>query len=339
MPAFSKLALTFSAIFAIIVAVLTLAASNDDAIISKEIADALNQIPGKTWTASENQGTLSGATIGDIKKRLGYKKMKADSTLPRKTFSAKEKVDLPASFNAADKWPECPTIKMISDQSSCGSCWSMSSTNAASDRFCTFGVEKDLYLSPANTMECCWYCGDGCNGGSPAEAQQYFKNNGVPSQTCQPYPFPSCAHHVNESGVPPCPAQDAPTPSCPGNVCTNNETNPVYKNYYASDAYTLMGEEDYMQELYQNGPFAVAFTVYSDFPSYKGGVYTHTSGSELGGHAVRIVGWGTLNGTPYWLISNSWNAGWGVNGQFMIKRGVDECGIELSGSAMKPASN
>ena len=31
------------------------------------------------------------------------------------------------------------------------------------------------------------------------------------------------------------------------------------------------------------------------------GVYQHTSGGPLGGHAIRILGWGTENGTPYWL--------------------------------------
>jgi cathepsin B len=31
---------------------------------------------------------------------------------------------------------------------------------------------------------------------------------------------------------------------------------------------------------------------------------------------------------PYWLVANSWNKGWGDDGFFKIKRGVDECGIE-----------
>ena len=30
------------------------------------------------------------------------------------------------------------------------------------------------------------------------------------------------------------------------------------------------------------------------------GVYKHVSGGPLGGHAIRILGWGTENGTPYW---------------------------------------
>lgn len=77
-----------------------------------------------------------------------------------------------------------------------------------------------------------------------------------------------------------------------------------------------------------NGPVEVAFTVYADFPTYKSGVYSYTTGAELGGHAVKMLGWGTENGVDYWLIANSWNNGWGDNGFFKIKRGTNECGIE-----------
>jgi len=77
-----------------------------------------------------------------------------------------------------------------------------------------------------------------------------------------------------------------------------------------------------------NGPVEGAFTVYDDFLTYKSGVYAHTTGSELGGHAIKILGWGTDNGTPYWIVANSWNEGWGNSGFFNIKRGSDECGIE-----------
>lgn len=66
------------------------------------------------------------------------------------------------------------------------------------------------------------------------------------------------------------------------------------------------------------------------------GVYQHVAGSALGGHAIRILGWGVENGTPYWFIANSWNSDWGDNGYFRILQGKDECGIESSISAGLP---
>ena len=45
------------------------------------------------------------------------------------------------------------------------------------------------------------------------------------------------------------------------------------------------------------------------------GVYKHVKGSLLGGHAVKLLGWGVENGTDYWLLANSWNTDWGDNGE------------------------
>jgi cathepsin B len=67
-----------------------------------------------------------------------------------------------------------------------------------------------------------------------------------------------------------------------------------------------------------NGPVEVLFYVYEDFYSYKSGVYKHVTGDDLGGHAVKLLGWGVENGEPYWLCANSWGTGFGENGFFKI---------------------
>lgn len=48
------------------------------------------------------------------------------------------------------------------------------------------------------------------------------------------------------------------------------------------------------------------------------GVYQHTTGEEVGGHAIKVIGWGVENGTPYWLCVNSWNTDWGDNGMIYL---------------------
>jgi len=68
--------------------------------------------------------------------------------------------------------------------------------------------------------------------------------------------------------------------------------------------------------------------VYKSFFSYTSGVY-HKGIFEFtpeGGHAIKILGWGTENGTPYWLCANSWGTAWGDSGFFKIKQG--NCKIE-----------
>lgn len=64
------------------------------------------------------------------------------------------------------------------------------------------------------------------------------------------------------------------------------------------------------KELYKRGSIQATFYIYSDFLSYKTGVYQHVAGEMLGGHAVKLIGWGEENGVPYWLIANSWNTDW-----------------------------
>ena len=85
-----------------------------------------------------------------------------------------------------------------------------------------------------------------------------------------------------------------------------------------------------MRDMYENGPLVAGFMVYADFPHYKSGVYRHVTGAPLGGHAVKLVGWGVEGGSgrKYWLAANSWNTNWGEQGFFKIARGQNECMIE-----------
>ena len=48
-------------------------------------------------------------------------------------------------------------------------------------------------------------------------------------------------------------------------------------------------------------------------------VYKRSSRSTYeGGHAVRVIGWGTQNGDPYWLVANTWDRSWGDSGFVII---------------------
>jgi hypothetical protein len=56
------------------------------------------------------------------------------------------------------------------------------------------------------------------------------------------------------------------------------------------------------------------------------GVFNQCSTTKIN-HAVTVVGYGTQNGMPYWLVKNSWGPNWGDNGYIRIRRGTNECGI------------
>jgi cathepsin B len=61
------------------------------------------------------------------------------------------------------------------------------------------------------------------------------------------------------------------------------------------------------------------------------GVYQLLSGNSSVYHGVKILGWGKVDGTPYWLVANSWGTNWaGLGGFFKILRGRNSAGIELN---------
>lgn len=47
-------------------------------------------------------------------------------------------------------------------------------------------------------------------------------------------------------------------------------------------------------------------------------------------HAVLLVGYGTLNDEPYWLVKNSWSTHWGNAGYVLISRKNNNCGVLTS---------
>ena len=82
------------------------------------------------------------------------------------------------------------------------------------------------------------------------------------------------------------------------------------------------------QFVMNNGPVAAGFRVSDDFKAYKSGIYYSTDcNSQLPTHTILIIGWGTENGTDFWLIQNSWGTTWGDNGYAKIRRGVNTCSI------------
>jgi len=251
--------------------------------------------------------------------------------------------DLPDEFDARDQWKQCPSIAEIRDQSNCGSCWAVAAAETMSDRACIASngnVKVDI--SATDLMACCKTCGNGCDGGYPTAAWQFWARTGLvtggnyQSQGCEPYPFAPCEHHINGS-LPACAAATAKTPACAKQCQSGYATSYTQDKHFGAKAYTVSkNEEAIRKEIFTNGPVEADFTVYEDFLSYTSGVYQHTTGKSLGGHAVRILGWGTESGTPYWLIANSWNADWGDKGYFKMIRGKNDCGIEAGINAGTP---
>lgn len=298
------------------------------------IAQEINSMQ-TTWKA-QTPGRFHKTTLEQVKSLMGTK-MDKNNELPLATH---EGVVAPASFDARVQWPKCDSLKEVRDQSTCGSCWAFGAAEAMSDRLCINSGQKDqTRISAEDLLDCCYSCGMGCNGGYPSAAWSYFQSTGLVTgglhddkTYCRPYTFAPCAHHTTSTKYPACgPSQ--PTPPCKKQC--QESSGRTYKDdkIKGKSAYSVEGESTMMAELSTKGPIEVAFSVYEDFLTYKSGVYQHKTGSMLGGHAVKAIGYGTEGGVKYWIIANSWNESWGDNGFIKILRGTDECGIESQGVA------
>lgn len=225
-------------------------------------------------------------------------------------------------FDAREAWPGCPSISKIADQGACGSCFAVATVMAFNDRQCVTSNETMTQLLSSQDLVSCDHlcnaigCDSGCGGGFPGTAWKYLTQSGVPTEECVPYELPPCHH--------PCGAT-SPTPACTA-TCADGSAKVMQK---AVTSYPFFHAKDLFADLLRHGSIVCGMSVYEDFPTYKSGVYRHTSGSMLGGHAVRLIGWGTDSGEDYWLVANSWNADFGESGTFRIARGgADGCGFE-----------
>lgn len=314
--------------------------------------EEINALPGITWTAGPRVGNGISKKVLGVKPEAEAMLMKAIATGLVKEAPAGNTTALPVAFDSETNWPKCAVvIGDIRDQSNCGCCWAFAAAEAASDRLCINTNAK--YVLPLSAQETC-FCAEssGCDGGDLFTPWSYIKTSGLvtggqyegtgPTALgkgfCSDFSLPHCHHHGPQGNdpYPPegsagCPAVNE-SPACP-RKCDSNATAP--HNVFNNDKYTFDGlvmrypdAASIAQEIMTNGPVECAFTVYSDFENYVSGVYKHVSGQVLGGHAVKIVGWGVDGGTPYWKIANSWNPYWGENGYFRIVRGSNECGVE-----------
>jgi len=270
-----------------------------------------------TWKAGVNQ-FFDGKTLAQAKRLLGWKP-NPNTVLKAKHFDRVNVSDIPTEFDSKTQWPQCGTIGTIYNQAECGSCWAFGCVEPVSDRLC---IETNGAFNQSLSFFDMVTCGpdDGCEGGDAGDAWSYVQSTGLVTATCYPYDIPTCPPAQQ-----PC-TNFVPTPSCT-QQCVDSE---VWSSslHFAQSPYSVSGVEQIQTEIMTNGPVEACFDVYEDFLSYKSGVYQYTSGSLLGGHCVKMLGWGVENGQPYWLCNNSWTNYWGDDGTFKILQGQDECGIE-----------
>jgi C1A family cysteine protease len=181
-------------------------------------------------------------------------------------------------------------VSPVKNQGSCGSCWAFAVTAALESQVMISTGGAGLNLSEQILVSC---SGAGsCSGGYPSSASTFITNVGLPVDSCFPY--------------------TATNNTC-SSACANWQSNTDMVNGWHSVSSSV---DAIKGAVYTYGPVLATMQVYNDFYSYRSGVYSYTTGSYLGAHAVLVVGYDDVN--QCFIVKNSWGTGWGEAGFFQI---------------------
>jgi cathepsin X len=268
--------------------------------------------------------------------------MHPSTTSPTRVVSPLPKYeDAPASFDVRDVGGESFASPSRNQHipTYCGSCWAHGPTSALNDRFqmANKNAFPHVFLSPQLLVNCMPPPADktqgngGCLGGDPSEVGPFLHDHGGVHETCQNYQAKNLYTDFKCDGLGVCRNCD------PNKGCFAMGAEPGKNNFtkYYVDEFGRINSTDYaanakqmIAEIGVRGPIACAVCVTPAFEAYTGGVFDDTTNCTSLDHSISIAGYGTENGTDYWIGRNSWGTYWGEDGWFRIVRGTNNLGVE-----------
>jgi cathepsin C len=212
-------------------------------------------------------------------------------------------------------------LEPVMDQGDCGSCYAVATLRMLSARH-RINTGSEIPFSISYPLYCSEY-NQGCEGGFSNLVSRWSQDVGLVPATCARYnTHGSCSYTCDDQG-----------PSTGFRADAHR---------YIGGYYGKANAGEMMEELKNNGPFAVGVRVADDFMYYSEGVYQgpklepieQSDGWQEMQHAVLLVGWGeTPEGIKYWTIQNSWDEYWGEDGFMRLLRGENDSGVESSPEA------
>jgi C1A family cysteine protease len=198
----------------------------------------------------------------------------------------------PASLD----WREKEVVTPVKDQGQCGSCWAFAVAETLESAYAITRGEL-AELSPQELVDCDTES-YGCQGGYPELAMGYADAHGLEKEDEYPY--------TAVDGV--CRGHDSP--------------------YRASGCFEVApNDEAALEDAIQESPVVVLIEAdQRAFQFYSSGILEARSCGQSLNHAVQLVGYGTEDGRDYWIVRNSWGAGWGEEGYIRLEKGAGGAG-------------
>ncbi|CAH1276333.1 unnamed protein product [Diabrotica balteata] len=220
------------------------------------------------------------------------------NTLPASNSDVEITGDVPDEID----WREKGAVIGVKNQlEGCKSSWAFTATGVIEGQIAIHN-KQNISLSEQQLIDCSteYHYNRGCRDGNSDYALLFIHDHGICSESDYPY--------------------TATEGSCQ-NCSLVLET-------VAYPTSVLENEISLKQIVGTVGPVAVALSVNENWQLYKGGIFDD---STCTGYAINYwslaVGYGTDNGTDYWIVRNSLGESWGEDGYIRMIRGKKVCNI------------
>lgn len=259
---------------------------------------------GEAWSMGVNQ--FSDLSQDEFEEQfLGYAphSSEADIHLGQHVWAGEP---LPDSVD----WSTAGAVTPVKDQGTCGSCWAFSTTGSLEGAFTLAGGPL-VSIAEQQLVDCAKDINRGCSGGSMDFGLRFAKTHDFCLESSYPY--------------------EGKDGTCRSSGCTVGIPKGRVAGVKDLGIPTVVpASEKALQSAVAQQPVSIAVDA-SKLHSYSTGVIGDCT-TKLN-HGVLAVGYGTLNGEQYWKVKNSWSPTWGMDGYFLLKRGVGgkgTCGMLLN---------
>jgi len=231
---------------------------------------------------------------------------------PKSPGSAVLRADNSSVFADSIDWTTKGAVTAVKNQAQCGSCWAFSTTGGLEGAY-FIKNSKLTSFSEQQLVSCNSKTDHGCSGGLMDNAFDWIEGQkGLCTEGDYPY--------VSGNGKAP-----ACATTCKPVDLTGMKHTDVQKGSMTA-LMTAVTQQPVSIAIQANQP---------SFQLYASGVITGLCGTQLD-HGVLAVGYGTVSGTDYWKVKNSWAASWGMEGYVLLEKGNPQvggqCGILNSAS-------